>query len=538
MVPVRRRWTHVCAREPFMNGSSARSQHDRPGTHGAVTATVLIFLVFFVHAAWPVPDVNEPHYLGKARHYWNPDWAHGDFFLESSDAHVVFYWLFGWLSLAVPLPAMAWIGRLATWLLLAWAWRRLSWALLPRPWYAVLSAGLFVALLQRCHLAGEWVVGGVEAKGFAYVFVLLGLEALVRGAWNRVWWWLGAATAMHVIVGGWSLLIAGFVWLLDGSQRTPLREMRSGLIGGAVMACVGLVPALELSWGVAPEIAAEANVIYVYQRLPHHLNPLELRPGERNRRLVVFGTILLVLIAMCLATPADRRQQRLRRFVLGAVLIWLAGWAICIAAQVYRAQAAAVLRYYWFRLADVAVPLAFAQTAVLAISRTERSQSRRFVAALVCALGIVGVHLGDITLRRWHNPHSRADQKMRVVDDWKDICRWIVGNLESDAVFLTPRMNHTFKWRTGRAEVVTYKDIPQNAEDIVEWWRRMQAVHGYERIGGRPTWRRLGERGEQQLQALGRQFDAQYLVTTWTPGLRLPMLYRNASFALYRLEGT
>ncbi len=519
-----------------MNGPSAQCPQLCPDTDRAITATLLIFFVFFVHAAWPVPDLNESHYLGKALHYWDPDWGRGDFFLESADAHVVFYWLFGWLSLAIPLPATAWVGRLATWFLLAWAWRRLSLALLPRPWYAVLSAGLFVALLERCHLAGEWVVGGVEAKGFAYVLVLVGLEALVRGAWNRVWWWLGAATALHVIVGGWSLLIAGFVWLLDGPGRTPLRAMRSGLVGGAAVACVGLVPALMLSWGVAPEIAAEANVIYVFQRLPHHLAPLELRHEERYRRLVGFVTMLVVLAAMCLTTPADRFQKRLRRFVLGAVLVWLTGWAICILARDNREQAAAVLRYYWFRMADVAVPLAFAQTAVLAISRAEQSRSRRFVAALLCAVAIVGVHLGDVTWRRWNHPHSRADRKMVHVDDWKDICRWITGNLESDAIFLTPRRNHTFKWRTGRAEVVTYKDIPQNAEDIVEWWRRMQAVYGYERMGSRPRWSPLAKRDEDGLLALGQRFDAQYLVTAWTPRLHLPMLYRNASFAVYRLE--
>ena len=54
--------------------------------------------------------------------------------------------------------------RLQTWLLLARTWRRLSSALLPYKLYSVLSASLFVTLLERAHLAGEWVVGGVEAK--------------------------------------------------------------------------------------------------------------------------------------------------------------------------------------------------------------------------------------------------------------------------------------------------------------------------------------------------------------------------------------
>ena len=75
----------------------------------------LIFAVFCVQGAWPVPDVNEPYYLGKAIHYWNPDWVQGDFFLESADAHQVFYFTFGWLSLWLSPPVLAWTGRMLTW---------------------------------------------------------------------------------------------------------------------------------------------------------------------------------------------------------------------------------------------------------------------------------------------------------------------------------------------------------------------------------------------------------------------------------------
>ena len=48
----------------------------------------------------------------------------------------------------------------------------------------MLSAALFLVLNDRMHMAGEWVIGGVEAKGFAYVLVFVGLERLVRGRWN------------------------------------------------------------------------------------------------------------------------------------------------------------------------------------------------------------------------------------------------------------------------------------------------------------------------------------------------------------------
>src|SRR5437764_272237 len=82
----------------------------------------LIFGIFFLHGAWPVPDVNEAHYLSKAKHAWDPGWCATDFFLNTADAHQVFDWTFGWTTKFLTLDVTAWVGRLLTWGLMAWAW--------------------------------------------------------------------------------------------------------------------------------------------------------------------------------------------------------------------------------------------------------------------------------------------------------------------------------------------------------------------------------------------------------------------------------
>src|ERR1700690_3739381 len=127
----------------------------------------LVFAIFFLHGAWPTPDMNETDYVTKAVHFWNHDAFARDFFCNTGDAHVVFYWAFGWLTtLGCSLDTVAWIGRIVAWLMLAIAWRNLSYTLLPKPWLAVLSSEIFVFLTQNARMAGEWIVGGMEAKGF------------------------------------------------------------------------------------------------------------------------------------------------------------------------------------------------------------------------------------------------------------------------------------------------------------------------------------------------------------------------------------
>ena len=201
----------------------------------------------------------------------------------------MFYFTFGWLSLWLG-PAGAGLDRTdLTWLLLAWAWQRLSVAVVPRPWYSVLTAALFVCLIERCHMAGEWVIGGVEAKGFAYVFVFLGLEAFVRNRWNRGLLLLGAAAAFHVLVGGWA--VGGRGRCLAPACRAasprlrppwacapPLRSLWPGILGGLLLALPGLWPSLALDWGVDPQTARQAHEIYVFERLPHHLVLAGMRP--------------------------------------------------------------------------------------------------------------------------------------------------------------------------------------------------------------------------------------------------------------------
>jgi len=66
----------------------------------------------------------------------------------------------------------------------------------------------------------------------------------------------------------------------------------------------------------------------------------------------------------------------------------------------------------------------------------------------------------------------RADSK---VDGpaWIGICDWVRDHAPADACFLTPRGAATFTWRTGRREVVAWKNSPQDVAGLLEWRRRI-----------------------------------------------------------------
>ncbi len=521
---------------------------------GKLAEVLLIFAAFFLQGAWPVPDVNEPYYLGKAIHFWNPDWVEDDFFLESADTHAVFYLTFGWLSLWLGPAALAWTGRVLTWGLLAWSWQRLSWAVVPRRFLAVLSGALFACLLEQCHMAGEWVIGGVEAKGFAYVLVFLALEALVRDRWNRAWLLLGGASLFHVLVGGWASIAAGFAWLRLGRQRPSLRAMAPGLLGGFLLSLPSLVPSLLLNSGLDCQTVRRAHEIHVYYRLPHHLLFQEFKP----HLILRFALLIAAWALLCRAIGSRPPEARLRGFVAGALAIALVGAVLSPLVALDPSLAARLLRYYWFRLSDVAVPLGVALSGALFVHRLLQARPGVGKLGLAIAAAIPAIHFGPLAIERLSVTVPRADAKVDALggyDSWRGICQSIADSREipKDARFLTPIDASTFKWRTRRAEVVSRKEVPQDAGSIVEWWTRLREIHGIESGTPQRYWHgSLAELGAERLRQLGVKYSADYVLTE-APGLELPptaarpekiaapklpltIVCQNAGYVVYRLR--
>ena len=72
---------------------------------------VAAFLSLALYATWrtPIPGTNEPHYLTKARAFWDLTWCARDPFLQSTPVHVVFFTLLGGPAVWWGFPAAAWI---------------------------------------------------------------------------------------------------------------------------------------------------------------------------------------------------------------------------------------------------------------------------------------------------------------------------------------------------------------------------------------------------------------------------------------------
>ena len=316
--------------------------------------------------------------------------------------------------------------------------------------------------------------------------------------------------------------------------------MLPGLAFGILLSMAGVVPALLLSSGQTAETIAEANQIYVFERLRHHLAPLALPPGEVTLRLVRQGCLLVGFVVIGFAARrsttlgSSTGLNRIRYFAWGSIGLAFIGLLGELLLWNHPGIAANLLKYYWFRLADFAVPLAVALLLVALIANGLKQQKWWAAAALVGALCFATWQLAEKTIPRLQTAVPRADARMRDYAAWLDACQWIEKHTPTDARFLTPRSANSFKWRAQRAEVVTHKHIPQDAASVVQWHRQYRDIHSRPPGSDTKRYQSLGHLGTERIKDLANKYHFDYVLTDNRRLLALPIAYQNHVYVVYR----
>jgi len=581
-----------------------------PEKLGVAVQYVVHLCIVFLCAPGLVPGVNESHYLPKAKHAWDSSYAAGgDLFLESHDSHMLATAAAGWLAYVLPLAGVAWLGRLASWLLLIYAWLRLTRSLGLTLLIQPLAFIAWFLAMKYGHWAGEWMVGGFEAKAIAYPLVLLGLSSIIENRWRSGWLWLAFSVAWHPVVGGWAGVSVGLVWL---TKRDFLQRFRAEWPALALAMLIGLIGVLPAAAGLGQALEPAEKVapaqVHVYYRLAHHMCPRTFAP-ERHV-LATFNLLALVgatffwmrgqrRSAQIGSRPALRTTSAQRttsgqrtasgqhttsgqsavgesagsltgqvnagvRFILWvgwmSVSISLVGLLIDATLSTKRPDIAAnFLRFYWFRWSDIAVPLAWTITFWVAFQRgnfalepTGRLRptelgSYLFGLLFIAICSLFGLHAQHNLERKYPEADEWIVQSTGPYPvtgdrylDWLAVCRWIDENTPTDSLWLTPKYQQTFKWHAGRAEVVAWKDVPQDNASVVEWYHRVQRCSPPRDAAGQ-----VREWTTEELIELAKAYRFEWILLDRTyqqtpPRLEImyPINIENRSFAICRIPAS
>ena len=478
---------------------------------------------------WP-PAVNEAHYLGKAKHFWNADWCGNDLFAGSHETHWLFYLSAGWPSRFFPLTATAWLGRLAAWLVTAWGlvclWRVFD----PRGGSVLLAIPLTILLNRYFHLAGEWFWGGIEGKSLAWGFVFAGVAAWLQSRWNRCGLCLAIACGFHVVLGMWTLVAIALA-SIAGRMARPVGDSAFNappVVRGRPLIWIlaglfifsGVLPALQLNTGMSGQDIARASEIQAFGRLAHHQDAMQFEAG----RWIGFLALIAIWGLLIRHTWRNRTaaQSGFNRLVAAALVLDLAGWVLSLtawAAPETRPWISRFLVLYWFRLADVLVPLGVVVNAWFTLSRLPVTL-RKGLAGSVAILLLLAVgqqFAGNLRDPRSGSTRQASGRTAPIVDsqrdiqadrNWQSVCHWISRNTPSNAVFVTPANQQTFKWYADRAEVANWKDMPQDAAGVIEWHDRLNRLY---RVVPQSEMGILGLFNHEILQ-IAEDYGADYLI--------------------------
>lgn len=473
---------------------------------GPRQTTLLLAAVLAVFAVislvrFPVPGVNEPHYLTKARSSVDDTWCSNDFFLQSANAHAVFFALVGPLTKVFSFAAVALSGRLFSLSLIAWGWILICRRLGLRFSATVCSSAIFCAIALLGNLSGEWIVGGFESKVPAYGFALIGMAWWIdsfatpdgRRLKNAVGCGLmfGFSVAFHPVVGGWICVgIASadllLQWIRQSARTADIvgsgheRSVRMGfrfvatgfwLLGSFP----GLLPAVKLvKTAQLPETKAQAgDFVQVFGRLAHHLDPSTFTLPAWCHTAV----LMTVVLGIARRSEFVRASQSWRAFLYvllisgviaaaGVMIGWHFGPPQEMSHWPWRAF---FLKFYPFRLFDAMLPITASMLLATAIQRrclVQASSKQRFLAMS----GLAGTAICIAVLFRQTAPPGYSPLQFTA---WKEVCAWISLHTPEDVLVCTPRESFAFKWYAQRAEYVCYKDCPQDRSGILEWRRRL-----------------------------------------------------------------
>ena len=484
---------------------------------------------------------NEADVLPLARQFFDRSWLPADWYLNlRPDYRILFDWMAGFFLSKFGFQTVSLFGSLCEYFCFAIAldfFYRTIQLKLP---YCL--AALLLFLSHQSLVAGEWMVGGLETKAFAYIFVLLSISFSIRKQPLPAFFCAGAGFSFHPLIGFYSFfcLYLGLICVTTSKQEI-FRTFKHVWIF-FVSGIVGLYSVFQqMSLSIADR-AEQAWKIYVQIRLPHHLYPA-VWIGD-DWKWILLGSALF-LVAVFIFNPL-RGKVFLPAYTLGSICLFLAG--LCI----YWIGNISWLRFYWFRLADVMVPfmmplILFGYLSHLELKQAGKNETLhalenklsaapKYSSAIILILVVLISLVNFVGTVQINKTQQLADQ------DEMSMLTWISTNTPRDSVFLADPMLSDFYLVAQRSTFCSYKHLPSYADEILIWFDRLTACNGGQSIteNGIALMSELQTNfynlSEDQIDALARKYQLSYFLGNSTSEVDYPILFTSGRYTLYKIE--
>jgi hypothetical protein len=517
----------------------------------ALEIIAVLLLLCFKELLFDIMASNDIDALPLARQFADHRWVPGDWSVNQPPIYrVLFQTLFGWMIASWGFLASSIIGRLLCYSLIAWGLvligRKLGLNLL----LLMLAVAMFLSGDQGVA-AGERIVGALETKIFAYAMVLLAIAFMLNKRYRLTAFLLGLGTSFHVLVGGYAtLFVLGWVILRRKNRFPSLREIGFIIPLYLIGSVFGLKALIEELSSPNPTSPISISYIYVFFRMPHHLNPLSW--PTHWWIIPVFFLLILVSSAGVLwfnrptkALSEQFEEYEARIGLFEFTLISLVPYVLGLVIAPFDSQGS-LLQYYLFRVGDVMLHLNACLLFVCALDQIFTSRKQQRVLLLLCSLVLsISIVKGLPNFQKQFQSTLNFPNEVQEVDpQWKDLTAWVRKNTQKNATFISPPVKFAnFIWLTERPTIAKYKLMAQTKGGTLEWFLRMRDLSG--NFNGVDPLTQFNQKlltdgynnlTTDQVKALMIKYHASYLVTRIQHRLDIPVVYRNKSYVLYRKQ--
>lgn len=476
-------------------------------------------LFFFVFLLWgkPVPYSNEFPYLLRLVKEFQPELLLNDWtFSVPANEHWLFNRLFGFLATLMPIEILGWFGRIAVWVLTLQILLRIGKLWQIPNWATAIAIAFWLAIGQSL-VGDEWIVGGFEAKGIAYIFLLYALYyfSLHRTILPAIL--LGFAFAFHPAVGMWSALAVGFALLWE---KTSVKTLVKIVAVTSIIALGGILPLISEQLAAQPD-SAESWRYIVLVRFPWHFDPFYFSKSATLLLLAMFAFNFAVF-----RRSENYAMRFLLKFQTGLAIFFLAAFAL------RWFEMFEWLRFLPVRLFPVFTPLFFAFAVFRAWSLAKSKEWKILIVLFVFA---IFVRLNPLAasfsaIRNTYASWTAAP------DDFQTTSRWIAANTPPGAIIIQPPHRRDVWYLSQRATIASY--AYQTFGRLDEWRERVADLTGNavitdSQIGFETVEAAFNNLSEDQVNEIRKKYAATYLVSR--AEYSFPVVFQTEAYKIYLL---
>jgi hypothetical protein len=503
-----------------------------------------IFLCTYSFLGKSLLKGNEIDVLVTAKHFMNKSWIPNDWYLNLNiDYRNLFNIIAGSISLVFPLWVVAVIGRIITSILFSFVIYKFAKLFNIKTFLVLIFLFVWYNFFDSL-VAGEWILKGFDTKSFAYIFSLLSLYYAVKNNYLKMFLFSGLSISFHVLVGIYSLFCIFIAIIINIKyHKLYIKNIIKSVYAFFITGFYGIFIVIKMLFINQNVDKKLASLIYVCRRVSHHVLP----SSWEGYIWIIKFIVMIIFTILVFILINDKRFKMLSVFILSSSLLFTIGLTL------FKLNKIELLKFYWFRLPDVIMPLLSLFLLFCLIQRYlyviyininiknlfKKIINTLSVIAIIIIIFICFKDIFFITKKRMKENKNYTYKN--VEKNFENALIWINKNTPEDCTVLSYPFIDEIYIITERATFVSYKHSPQSEKDILEWYDRLKLCNDDINTNDINLFldnfnNRFYNLRIETLQKIIKKYNINYYIGKAGMNYPYEIVYKNNEYAIYKLN--